>query len=232
MGAWNTVHLFDDKIFFNETAPKLRGEKEGIRQRYDEHLKFCTNWTCDTLLEKLISVSQEMDKHFTKYPGFKPNEDLSAFFRAHKWTYDFAHFFEMMVFSECADFFPYGRLGKSIIANKLIYNKTSMSHEIIGILAGDDRVFNCEGFGVTGWITAEEAELLLLDIERVEYKGNENDRWWANEFIQFLKIGVAHNKGLITGRDLHDQMIKKLPPYKLVPESVWQDHQNEILIYK
>lgn len=39
MGRWTTLHLFDDKLFYNKVLPELRGELGDLRAVYLEFLK-------------------------------------------------------------------------------------------------------------------------------------------------------------------------------------------------
>lgn len=127
MGYWSTLHLFDDKKFYTEIVPTLRGEIGDLTTDCLEFLKL--HITGSTLhlpqqeleklvkqtIENIISISNSLDKTFklnTDYQKIKNYEDQRTFFNSLKGHYDFCKFFEYYIFKTCSDFFPHLALGK------------------------------------------------------------------------------------------------------------------------
>ena len=127
MGYWCTLHLFDDKKFYTEVVPTLKGETGDLTADCVEFLKSHvlggTSHLSKQELEKLVkqtienitSIANSLDKTFKINSEYQKIEDYDAqvtFFNTLEGYYDFSKFFEYYIFKTCADFFPHLALGK------------------------------------------------------------------------------------------------------------------------
>ncbi len=80
MGAWNTMHVFSNEIFYNEVVPKLRGQKGCIKEDYYHFYKRIRPGGVENIpLEELNTIIDASVKFI-----YKISNDLDASFRYHK----------------------------------------------------------------------------------------------------------------------------------------------------
>jgi len=238
MGDWNTLHLFNDTVFYNETVPLLKGIKRNLNPYYFSYLTTCLGGKCDTPLDTMVDVFNQMDKSFQKFPPFEAmwDKDYRGFLAKYKWSYHLSAFFEQVVFADCADLLPNYCLGKRGLPYQLPDILTGgLGNAIVCELKSNgNNIFTAEGAGITGWITAEEAEELLSDIDQylaTKPAIHEDDIWYLEDFAAFLRIAVTLKMGILQGANLREDVLKRSPQYKLSTREIWDTQKIERLTF-
>lgn len=236
MGSWHTIHLFNDKIFYNETVPLLKGDKGDLLPYYQKFLNTCTSGVCETSMEEMISIFNQMENDFRIFPAFQQYymKDLGPFYDEYRWTYAYSAFFEQVVFRDCADYRPYYMLGKNSLKLKFSISLTKASNHIIGVLGEQNfsSVFCAEGFGITGWASSEEVKLVSSDLDNALAAGtnlSEHDLDFLTDFSNFLRVAARLNLGMIAGVDMREDTLSTLPQFKFSDEALWKDENIERL---
>ncbi|OMP80022.1 hypothetical protein [[Flexibacter] sp. ATCC 35208] len=219
MGQWHTLHLFDDKRFYTDTVPLLKGQQGDIQAYYIMYEQTCTKGICDIPLAELVAVFNQLKGYRLDYLPFMEviHKEWYPFLSTLPWTYHLSAFFEYVVFSHCADYAPYFRLGKHAALHRMPgINSNGLSYEILGELSMIyPGIFTVEGMGVTGWITSEEVKELLAGLKNEE---TIND---IEDFIAFLEVSASLDMGIIAGVDLREDALRKLPSFKFSKRDMW-----------
>lgn len=236
MGDWHAVHLFNDKIFYNETVPLLKGDKGDLLPYYQKFLTTCLGGVSEISMEEMISVFNQLENDFRIFPPFQKHihTDLRAFYSEYKWSYAFSAFFEQVVFTDCADFLPYFISGKTGLSHLLPdMPLSSAGHRILSLIGemNYSTVFSAEGSGITGWISSEDVKLLLSDFENALQSGAvpEDDIEVLGYFNNFLRIAARLDLGMIAGVNMREGDLRTLPQYKLSDELLWKKERTERL---
>ncbi|MEN2400174.1 hypothetical protein GKZ90_0010320 [Flavobacterium sp. MC2016-06] len=243
MGYWCTLHLFDDRKFYNEVVPELRGETGNLSNDCLDFLKGYTVGGISHLsdgkrdelvqhtIEKITSIANSLDKTFKihdelhKIPEYK--EQLS-FLGKLEGYYEFCKFFEYYVFKTCADFYPHLILGKGGVYRNFEINVKTLSCSIIAEL-DDWNAFICyDSMGITSWITSEDVELLYLDKNNLLFTDNER----AEGFLTLLEVAYNNKLGLIIGVDMREEKLELLPENKLIDTETWSSIDISKLCWK
>lgn len=240
MGDWNTLHLFDDQRFYHQTVPALQGHNGDLTEHYKHYSSTFTGGRCTTTLETLISISAQMENGFREFPAFQEAylQHLDTFLSTHAWVYDFALFFEMMVFSASADFLPNMGLGKRDLSHWLPDMPLGKeAAHILGELGkmNYSSVFCADGAGVMGWITAAEVSLLLADIKKViagQHALPQDELEAVQNFATFLSVAEGLNKGILSGVNLRGQYWEQLSQFRLSRPADWEGQQIEALFLR
>lgn len=232
MGYWRTLHLFDDRKFYAETVPALKGEKGdltddcreflkthvvgGILHLSEEKLEKLVNKT----VEKIISISNSLDKTFkvnNLHQKVANTNDEMAFFNNLEGYYDFTRFFEYYIFNTCADFFPHIGLGKGGVFRNFKISEKKLSGAIIEELDDWNNFFCFHGMGITNWMSHDDLQYLYLDKDNLKHDGNEI----AKAFLTLLEIAHTYELGFIMGVDMRDEILQSLPDHKTVRPDLW-----------
>lgn len=219
MGQWHTLHLFDDKRFYTDTVPLLKGQQGDIQAYYTKYEQTCIKGKCDIPLAELVTVFNQLKGYRLEYLPFMEviHKEWYPFLNTLPWTYHLSAFFEYVVFSHCADYVPYFRLGKSAAIHRVPgINHKGLSYEIICELSmNNPGIFTAEGMGVTGWITSEEVKALLAGLK------NEETIHDIEDFIAFLEVTASLDMGVIAGVDLREGTLRELPSFKFSTRDMW-----------
>lgn len=229
MGAWVTLHVFDSEKFQKELVPRLKGQKGDLEADYLCYLKTCVGHKSNLNIEQIITVSRQFDdtlSHFSGYSGKTNSEDFWDFF---DWHYEYARFFTVMIFTHCADLYPYFRTGKIGMAGRMNYKKASSLAEDILWRLYDYRHFSPHGMGITGWLTQEEMELLLLDFDNIY---DEDEFEMRDEFEAFVKKLAAQKLSILQTIDVSQTELAKILPKTQVSNLHWKDQPWEYLCYE
>jgi hypothetical protein len=234
MGDWNTLHLFNEDIFYNQTVPLLKGKYGDLEKEYYDFLKYHLiggidrlskselNILCKKGAEDVIAVASNFDYVFTLHSEFMidDQEERKSYLDKHNWFYDFNRFFEYIVFSTCADYFPWYRLGKCGLFTQVPMKNRSIGYEVISKLSmrSEYNLFCCDGSGIISWISSEEAALLKNDYSSVIEKNE-----FTTDFEKFLDGVVQNQLGLLAAVNLTENILKQLKSFKLKDEKVWMN---------
>ncbi|WP_294282890.1 hypothetical protein [uncultured Chryseobacterium sp.] len=243
MGYWCTLHLFDNKKFYSEVVPVLKGETGDLTADCQEFLK--SHLTGSTLrlskqeleklvnktIETIVSISNAFDKTFKINSEHQKIGDDNAqieFLSNLDIHYDFCRFFEFYIFKTCADFFPHLPLGKGGIMRQFKRSPETLFYSIIGELDDWNPSFHYAGMGIANWLTHEDLQYLYLDKENLKY----DDDSLAEDCLLLLE--VAHNNELdfITGVDMNENILELLPNHKIVKPETWTLETSSELIWK
>lgn len=243
MGYWCTLHLFDDKKFYQEVVPSLRGERDDLSNECLEFLNYHVtggimhlppediNKLVGLTIQKIISISNSLDKTFKinfEYEKLKDYNTQRLFLNDLDGYYDFCKFFEYYVFKTCSDFFPHIPLGKGGISRNFDLNIKTLSYSIISELDSWNEFLCGDGMGITNWITNEDVQYLFLDKENLHF--NDNER--AQGFLTLLDIAHQYGLGFIIGVDMREYRLELLPNYKLTNSEIWSDKNKTGLLWK
>ena len=243
MGYWCTLHLFDDKKFYKEVVPILKGEAGDLTNDCVEFLKshvtggiaHLSKQDINNLVEQTIkknnSISNSLDKTFKtngEYQKFKDSDSQRIFLNDLDGYYDFCKFFEYYIFMTCSDFFPHLPLGKGGVFRNFEINVKTLSYSIIGTLDNWNEFLCGDGMGITNWITNEEVQDLYLDKENLHF--NDNER--AEGFLTLLEVAHEYKLGLIIGVDMRENNLELLPNNKLTNPEIWSSKNTIGLLWK
>jgi len=243
MGYWTTLHLFDDKKFYKEVVPILKGEAGNLTNEFVEFLKSHVtggiahlakgdiNNLVEQTIKKINSISNSLDKTFKtsgEYQKIKDYDTQRHFLNDLDGYYDFCKFFEYYIFMTCSDFFPHLPLGKGGVLRNFEINVKTLSHSIIGALDNWNEFLCGDGMGITNWITNEEVQVLYLD--KVNLRFNDNER--AESFLTLLEVAHEYKLGFIMGVDMREGVLELLPNNKLTNPEIWSSKNTTGLLWK
>ncbi|MFZ0598813.1 MAG: hypothetical protein WAM46_17645, partial [Flavobacterium sp.] len=177
MGYWRTLHLFDDKKFYNEVVPELKGETGDLTPSCLEFLKHysiggishLSNEKLNSLVEQniqtIISISNSLDETFKIHHEFHKitnYDNQNLFLNSLEGYYEFCKFLEYYLFKTCADFNPHLGLGKGGVSRNFNIHRKTLSYNIIEELDDWNDFLSQDRMGITNWITNEDIQLLFL----------------------------------------------------------------------
>jgi hypothetical protein len=231
MGYWCSLHLFDDKKFYREVVPQLRGEIGDLIEASQEFLRYYTIGGISHLseekisslvkqnIQRVVSVSQSMDptfkihNEFDKIVGY---ENQKLFLRLLGGHFEFCEFVEYYIFKTCADFNPYLGLGKGGVSRNFTIPEKTIACNVMSELDYWSEFFANGMIGITSWITHEDVELLFLDKENLHFEDNER----AESFLELLDIAYKNKLGFIMGVDMRESQLELLYKNKLLPDDL------------
>ena len=244
MGYWTTLHLFDEKVFYEKVVPELKGLNGNIKLDYlqfskshrtggIEHFSESElNIFLDNSIINVFNIANSFDKTFKIHSQFhkiKEYDDRRLLLNELDGYYDFCKFFEYYIFKYCADFFPYIPLGKGGVFRNFNLNEKTLSYSIICELDSENEFFGCwDRMGISNWITNEDVELLYLDKENLYFEGDT----YATEFMTLLEIAQKNKLGLIMGIDMRECTLELLPKNKLISYDIWIETDTRGLLFK
>lgn len=214
MGQWNTLHVFDDRKFYQEVIPKMINDDEFLKKYINSKVAKIFTGSSDAAeiqIVKLRDFIKHLDEDFKSYSG---NEV--------EIPYEINKLIEIIVFSECAIFSPYFKLGYRLFFSSIAFSKEEILAEEImyNLVYGEEsNIFSSNEGGIKSWISSEELELVIYDLEHLVPK--ETRAVYFEEFIQFIKEVHKHKLGLICCIDPREELYcyvnninKKLTPFK------------------
>ncbi|NMO15127.1 hypothetical protein HPC49_04300 [Pyxidicoccus fallax] len=232
MGDWNTLHVFDDRRFHEETVPRLRGEKAGLEEHHARFLKTSMP-RCDIGVDEMIPVFRQFSADFTRHPGYDAllEQDRHATFeRIHPREFYIRRFFEFVLFSECANFFPYFKMGYRLFHGAVGVKEgdTAMSDLVLHLShGGDNNPWRWDGDGIRSWLSAREVKALNDSGSIVPRK--EEDADYVQDFLRFLDVVTKNNLGLLSAANINSDPFKnRAPPVR--DEDLWKGVEIERLI--
>lgn len=240
MGYWCTVHLFDDRKFYADVVPELKGEKgdlwaacvdfakgPGTSRLTDSEAGKMAQYYADRFIKIANSFDQTFKIHsaFAKFDDYDLRREYVSDLDGY---YDFCKFFEYYVFRTCADFFPHVPLGKSGVRRNFNLDVNTLSYSALIDFDGWNEFFSGDGTGITNWMTNEDLELLYLDKENLRSDNNEH----AEGFLTLLETAHKYRLGLIAGVDMRENWLELLPQHKLTDAEFWQKTNQAGILFK
>ncbi|MBL7815489.1 MAG: hypothetical protein JNL70_10775 [Saprospiraceae bacterium] len=243
MGHWRTLHLFDDKKFYKEVVPALKGESGNLTTDCLEFLESHVtggirhlsqpdiNNLVEQTIRKINSISNSLDKTFKTNCEYQKNKDYDSeilFLNDLDGYYEFCKFFEYYIFKTCSDFLPHLPLGKGGVSRNFDINIKTLSYSILGDLDSWNEFLCGYGMGITNWLTNIDVEYLYLDKENLYFKDNEI----AIGFLTLLEVAHYNELGFIAGVDMREERLELLPNNKLLKPEVWTNINTIGLLWK
>lgn len=243
MGYWCTLHLFNDKKFYNEIVPLLKGESGDLTNSCLDFLKLyktgginhlstqSLNVLIEQTIQKIISISNSLNKSFKdnrEYQKLQSYDDKRFFLNNLNGYYEFYTFFEYIVFNTCSDFFPHLPLGKGGISKNFQIEIKTLSYSIMTELDSWNNFLCGDLMGVTNWISHEDVELLYLDKENLCFMDNQR----AEGFLTLLEVAQKNQLGLIMGVDMRESTLELLPINKLIKPEIWTNINTNGLLWR
>jgi len=237
MGYWRTLHLFDDKKFYKEVVPELKGEIGDLTQPCLEFLKYYTtggishlsteklNSLVEQNIQRIISISNSLDETFKIHHEFHKitnYDSQNLFLSSLDGHYEFCKFLEYYLFKTCADFNPHLGLGKGGISRNFNIHIKTLSYNIIEELDDWNDFLSQDSMGITNWITNEDIQLLFLDKENLHFEDND----LAKAFLTLLDIAHKNKLGFIMGVDMRESELELLSKNKLLVNDLYS-HKPE-----
>ena len=225
MGQWNTLHLFDEKRFYEQVVPAVKTNKELMSNYYDKFpLVFYTYEDDDepvvskaVRIESAMWVANRMSEDFRSYPYDKrhPTE------RYEYCIDDLQDFLFVAAFSECALFFPYVKLGYRLLYSALDLDDPNPVVQLInriyhpqyeqGIFPGESMIRN--------WVSHAEVAAVMNTLESLEPRLRTDEpikNEWAKGFVNTLKaffqVANDHGLGMICCLDPDEYQFKGVQP--------------------
>ena len=227
MGYWRTLHLFDDKKFYKEVVPELKGETGDLTQSCLEFLKYYTvggishlsseklNSLVEQNIQRIISISNSLDETFKIHHEFHKitnYDSQNLFLSSLDGHYEFCKFLEYYLFKTCADFNPHLGLGKGGVSRNFNIHIKTLSYNIIEELDDWNCFLSQDSMGITNWITNEDIQLLFLDKENLHFEDND----LAKAFLTLLDVAHKNKLGFIMGVDMRESELELLSKNKLL----------------
>jgi hypothetical protein len=231
MGHWRTLHLFDDKKFYKEVVPQLKGETGDLTEPYREFLKHYSiggishlsaekiNSLVEQNIQRIVSISSSLDETFKihdEYNKMTTYDSQNQFLSNLGGHYEFCTFLEYYVFKTCADFNPHLGLGKGGVSRNFNIQTKTLSYSIIEELDDWNDFLSQDSMGITNWITNEDVQLLFLDKENLHFEDNE----LAKSFLKLLDVAHKNKLGFIMGVDMREDQLELLSKNKLLTDEL------------
>ncbi len=233
MGDWNTLHVFDDRRFHEETVPRLRGRKGSLEEHYTRYLRTCPRGECDLGIAEIIEISRQFSEDFTSHPGYSTDTGQGGernFIGSQPWEYHYRRFFEFIVFAECASFYPYFRMGKLFFRGAVDVRPgaTAVGGLLARVVDGyRDNPWTWDGDGIRGWLSATEAKV-LNDADSIIPTESEYARY-VEEFRRFLDVVTKNDLGLLSAVNLAEARLSGSPS-PIDNEKLWKGVELEELM--
>lgn len=235
MGVWNTLHLFDTNEFYENRVPILLGKKGALENDYIDFLKSyriggvsklsaceITKLTNESVSE-IIKISNLFDPTFRIhkiYDNIETWDEKIKHLNDNEYYYEFKSFLEYYIFKYCADFYPHLHCSKGGLFSSLNPKTNSIGHEILNIIETHNSFFSIDG-GILNWISIDETKLLSNCRKDFNKEGKNH---YFDELLHFFDIASSNELGLIRGQDMRENILEKLPQYKLIKKEDWLNY--------
>ncbi|REG20496.1 hypothetical protein ATI61_12161 [Archangium gephyra] len=235
MGDWNTLHVFDDRRFHEETVPMLRGKKAGLEEHFSRFLETCVvPGHRDFDFEEVLLLFRQFNADFTRHPEYEAlvaQEGETQFVRIHPREFYIRRFFEFVVFAECASFFPHFQMGKTLFTGAVDVKQgdTAVTGLLDHLAYGyPNNPWMWDGDGIRAWVSAQDAKVMHDSGSIVPQE--EEYAQYVEEFQRFLGVVTQNNLGLLSAVNLSaDRYEKSAPP--LQNEKLWKGVELKYLIW-
>ena len=223
MGHWKTLHLFDDKKFYDKIVPSLRekGTKwrayyysgDGAYQLEDRDV------FSEERLDIIQSIANDLKDEFRIYPKFKKLKGAITRAKMEEEVEDFNMLLALVVFSECALFNPYFVLGRGVIAKQKYYGEQTtlidkMVTEIEFGLANKGNIIGLGTDTILHWMKYEDVRKMCKNYKAItsSLKGAKVSENSISHLFSFLNLAVKHGLGVISCMDIDGHVLKNKKP--------------------
>lgn len=232
MGDWNTLHFFNERKFQEEFVPVFKGDRNRLSQYFNSKVGQLLLEDFDIYQEEridiIMDIANKMDDNFIVYSKYlkalksvlKQEEKKQIGYQFEDELEDFQYLLSIIIFTECAPFFPYFRMGKGLSFSNLKFTEENTKAEYLF-----DRIRYCPypgnvlSFdGIRSWMKAEETKELYENFHQIQpnIKGdspshNKSALSFVDELRRFLSVAVKNEWGLIWCCNHEDYAFKDIP---------------------
>lgn len=246
MGQWNTLHLFDEEIFYKKVVDSFKNDSKFLKKYFNNELGPFLIEDPETLkeerIESIMEISKRMSNDFRNYPEiiqYRKEPNWSKWFFSQELE-DLRDLLFVIVFSNCALPFPYFKLGYRLITSYIGFegedtDVEKLVHKIRYNIE-EDGIFPGE-MGIRNWLNKNEVVQILENYHDIKPNLRSNEarshnkfaKIYVDEFEEFLKVAKDNGLGLISCLDADIESFKKI---KSIGEKInWERYNlNENLI--
>lgn len=208
MGDWNTLHLFDESAYQKETLTILQSP-DLMTPYFREYLKSCLGGTCEWTPALITAIFRSNASVFNDLTNITSDHTEKKFQTPYGTDdYHFRRFINFLLFNTCVDFYPYFKLGKSLVQRSIDLNWKTVSGEILSTLFNHSSQFNWDGDGIRKILLPKELGFLLTDSKNI-VPSTPEAKPMVDEFLFFLNFAQEHGLGLLSGQNIEDRMFQK-----------------------
>jgi hypothetical protein len=242
MGDWNTLHIFDDRYFYERLVPDFKDKGEVFKSYMDSLLGKYILWdnsNSEARTRQLVAFCRELTTDFKVHKKYfeiqgrkkMPTEVYAEFIS--KQIDDDEHFrhtnadaiedlnrlLTLIIFTECASFNPHLVLGRRIFTGNVDAKAGSIADNIITRITYNElgspyygNMSNCNG--LTNWITNEDLQLLWLDRNNL-YSPPDGSQEYLQEFLAFTELALQHDCGFISVTNVNESTLTMIETSKV-----------------
>ncbi|SEO92505.1 hypothetical protein SAMN05660816_03858 [Niastella yeongjuensis] len=234
MGDWNTLHIFNDRYFFEHLVPDFKGDGTIFKNYWDSPLGKSILWGHDNgeartqhmielcrqlqpdfkVHEKYYEILNRKKKPTETYEDFrlKQHQDEDLFLQMNTTAIeDLNILLQAIIFSECAAFNPHLILGRRIFTGNIEAKDGSIADEVISQVMYQKygSLYYCYTGGVMNWITYEELQLMWLDKENLRVAADGAEQY-LHEFLAFAELALQHTCGFISVTNVREEQLNAI----------------------
>lgn len=242
MGDWNTLHIFNDRHFYERLVPDFKDKGELFKRHMDSLLGKYILWdnsNSEARTQQLVTFSRELTPDFKVHEKYyqiqgrkkKPTEVYAEFISKRvQDDDDFRHIhadviedlnqlLTLIIFTECASFNPHLVLGHRIFTGNVEAKAGSIADNIITKITYNElgspyygNWSNCNG--LINWITNEDLQLLWLDRDNLQIPADGSETY-LQEFLAFTELALQHECGFISVTNVNERTLTMIENPKL-----------------
>lgn len=242
MGDWNTLHIFDDRYFYERLVPDFKDKGESFKRYMDSLLGKYILWdnsNSEARTQQLVTFCRELTPDFKVHEKYceiqgrqkKPTEVYAEFISKRvKDDEEFRHknadaiedlnrLLTLIIFTECASFNPHLILGRRIFSGSVDAKPGSIADNITTRITNNEwgspyysNMSNCNG--LINWITNEDLQLLWLDRDNL-YSPPDGSQEYLQEFLAFTELALQHDCGFISVTNVNESTLTMIEAPRL-----------------
>jgi len=233
MGDWNTLHIFNDRDFYDRLVPDFKDRGAMFKHHMDSLLgKYIlgNNDNSETRTLHLVDLCRQLKPDFKIHGAYykiesrqkKPTEDYKDFISkrvedGHDFLRVNASVIEdlnllltLVIFAECGAFNPHLILGRRTFSSNIKARPGSLAENIIQQTwyhpLGS---IYTTGSGPMNWISYDELNLLWLDKHNLHVPP-EGSEQYLQEFLEFTELALQHKCGFISVTNVNETMLCRI----------------------
>lgn len=191
---WNTFHAFNPERFLTESLNVFSSRSRIIQ--FLESLNTHYYKQLNSHMDEFIGAVIDFAPHLTEMvKGNKLENDVLVNFKNCPHEYQLRRFYEDVMFSSCAYYFPY--FPAKSFEKEIQIKMESITRSLVDELITERSVLSWDDVGIRCILSPEEIELLYLDNANTSPK-NLIDPQYYNGFYQWIGLLCNHKLGLIS----------------------------------
>jgi hypothetical protein len=254
MSDWNTLHLFNSKVFHSKIVPDLKGDgiilskyfnstlgrsilydNSNSKERIDKIIAFCNDLDPQFKCHKAkYSLETRKRKISESYEDFRKNiseEEKDFEDKYNNVIDDLSMILPLIIFAECAIYNPHLILGRRTFSGCIHGKKGSIAENCCDKIICRDKgsLFISGSGGIINWLTNEDVQLLALDKDNLFADSDETNSYLI-DFLNFLQLALENDYGFISVTNINEstiQMIEK-PKFSIEVDMVKMGFESVI----